>query len=737
MEPMNASTRDVPSDKGHRAAPAFTFRAFISYSHRDSKVAEWLHRAIETYRIPKPLIGRATETGAIERRPGKIFRDRDELEVAADLSGKVNEALAQSQFLVVLCSRASAHSRWVNQEVINFKRIKGANRIIAVIVDGEPGASHIPGRESEECFVPALRFKVSAEGKLTDEPAEPIAADLREGKDTKARVRLKVVAGLLGVGLDELIRRESQRRARLLFYTSLAMGCLTLLLTGLTVEAVRARNLAVAAQENADRKRAEAEELIEFLVGDLRTKLEPVGRLDVLDAVGQKVLDHFSSLRPEEQDDEALARRSRALRILGTIDMNKGNLAGASARFNEAQMTASLLLQRNPSNAERLYEYAGAFLEIGGLHYRQGEYEAARAAYAKALDAAQKLNAHDSPSPAWQMQLARVWLGLGTVSSDMLEAERALSELAEAQTTFERLSAQDRQNIAYLREIGGALEWIAGTYYRVGNFAQAIAHREQQVAIYQKALQLDPDHKTIKGELFSALRTLANINLNFGNDAAARTQAAEALSVVTSLTDLDPANAEWKIEQARILLDLGDCYLEISDLARIDQYLSRAETMIRQLTATDPSVIKWQIDLIRAEVMRARYFMAAERAADADGTLRNLQPRLEKLIRAFPKEPGLRDRGALANMYWGAALLRLGRPADAHRVLQGVLDVYPDMDGRFELQSATTRAMALYHMGRHTQAQPLLEKVSETGYRRRSFREAFADSSHQVRAKTP
>ncbi|MCA0202085.1 MAG: toll/interleukin-1 receptor domain-containing protein, partial [Proteobacteria bacterium] len=186
MVPKDAGPANGPAGQPP-AVSASGFRAFISYSHRDTKVAEWLHRAIETYRVPKPLIGRITGTGLIGQRPGKVFRDRDELEVAADLSGKINDALEQSQFLVVLCSTASARSKWVNQEVINFKRLKGAEHIIAVIVDGEPGD------ESQECFVPALRFKVSPSGQLTDEPAEPIAADLRDGKDTKARVRLKVV----------------------------------------------------------------------------------------------------------------------------------------------------------------------------------------------------------------------------------------------------------------------------------------------------------------------------------------------------------------------------------------------------------------------------------------------------------------------------------------------------------------------------------------------------------------
>ena len=39
------------------------FTAFISYSHRDSRWAKWVQRAIENYRLPKAL---ASEMGRLE-----------------------------------------------------------------------------------------------------------------------------------------------------------------------------------------------------------------------------------------------------------------------------------------------------------------------------------------------------------------------------------------------------------------------------------------------------------------------------------------------------------------------------------------------------------------------------------------------------------------------------------------------------------------------------------------------
>ena len=52
----------------------FRYRAFISYSHSDEKWARWLHRALETYGIPKRLIGQKTEMGPVPAKLGSPLK---------------------------------------------------------------------------------------------------------------------------------------------------------------------------------------------------------------------------------------------------------------------------------------------------------------------------------------------------------------------------------------------------------------------------------------------------------------------------------------------------------------------------------------------------------------------------------------------------------------------------------------------------------------------------------------
>ncbi len=191
--------------------PDVKYWAFISYSHKDKTWGDWVHKALETYRVPRRLVGRASRDGKVSRRLFPIFRDREELPTSSDLKSNISSALEQSQYLIVICSPDSAKSRWVNEEIKSFKALGRENRILCLIVDGEPNASDSAAAADKECFPPALRFRVSPDRTLTSERVEPIAADARPSGDGKANAKLKLIAGLIGVSYDELKQREKRR----------------------------------------------------------------------------------------------------------------------------------------------------------------------------------------------------------------------------------------------------------------------------------------------------------------------------------------------------------------------------------------------------------------------------------------------------------------------------------------------------------------------------------------------
>lgn len=205
----------------------YRYWGFLSYSSKDTSVAMRLHRALESYRVPADLVGKPTREGdAVPRSLFPIFRDRDELSLAADLGSSVKDALRASRYLIVICSPHAAQSRWVSEEVRFFRSLGREDRILAVIVSGAPNASDHSWRMKDECFPVALRFRTGPDGSLTEERTEPMAGDLRRGGDGWTICVLKAVAGMTGLPFDAFLKRQEvrQRRERLLCCAGAVLG---------------------------------------------------------------------------------------------------------------------------------------------------------------------------------------------------------------------------------------------------------------------------------------------------------------------------------------------------------------------------------------------------------------------------------------------------------------------------------------------------------------------------------
>ena len=278
------------------------FAAFISYSHVDAVAASKLQRKLERYRLPK----RIAETRGQDRLLGAIFRDREDLAAATSLSSAIRNAIVQADSLIVMCSPDAAASPWVAAEIELFREVHPDRPILAAILSGEPLAS----------FPPAL----------TAGGLEPLAADLRPEGDGTQLGFLKIVAGIAGVPLDALIQRDAQRRIRRV--TAITVGALAAMLVMgvMTTVALQARN-------EAARQRVEAEGLVEYMLTDLREKLEGVGKIEIMEGVNRRAMQYYqkqgnlSILAPD-----SLLQRSRIIEAMGEDDEKRGNFNAAEKK---------------------------------------------------------------------------------------------------------------------------------------------------------------------------------------------------------------------------------------------------------------------------------------------------------------------------------------------------------------------------------------------------------------------
>jgi tetratricopeptide (TPR) repeat protein len=561
--------------------------AFISYSHRDSKIAKGVQRALETYRIPKRLVGKTTKSGIVPAALKPVFRDREEMEAGADLKASVREALQQSRYLIVVCSPNAAQSPWVNQEIIEFKKLNGESRVLALIVSGEPFASRIQGREEEECFPEALRFALTPEGEPKGEALEPLAADLRPQRDGKRMAILKLVAGMVGVGVDELVRRDAQRRARRLAY--LASGAIA----GMAVMAVLTV-LAIQSRAEAQSQRAQAEDLVEFMLGDLRKKLDPVGRLDVLDSVGEKALSYYAKQDADGLDANALGRRSRAMHLIGEIRDKQGNLNEALAAFKSAADTTAELLSRTPHDGNRIFDHAQSVYWMGYIAWRRGEADAAETAFLKYRDLAQQLVRIDPNNADWRLETAYASENLGVVQLERWQIPEALRSFS-AQKEIESDVARTRPDVVL--EVAEADGWIAKALEASGDYEAAIHAQEDRLDVLRKS----PDvakNRLAQRNMANSNYELGRLELSLGKPETAEHYAQTSVEIAGSLVASDSANMRSLSELCFDQLYLAEIELALAkrDLARRD--FNRSWENAQRLIASDPSSLMWQINLV-------------------------------------------------------------------------------------------------------------------------------------------
>lgn len=230
--------------------PEPRYWAFLSYNHADEASAKWLHRWLETYAVPKALVGTPCDNGNFIRpaRLSPVFRDRDELPAGHSLSQTIETALHEYRNLIVVCSPSAASSKYVDQEIRFFQSLGRQARIFCLIVDGEPAAdaTHL------QCIPEALRGQ--AGGAI-----EPLAADARPGKDGRKNAALKLAAGLIDVRFDELRQREQERRFRRLIVIIAALVVVTAGFAALAFNAYRNSVAATASEVKERLARGDAE----------------------------------------------------------------------------------------------------------------------------------------------------------------------------------------------------------------------------------------------------------------------------------------------------------------------------------------------------------------------------------------------------------------------------------------------------------------------------------------------
>lgn len=682
------------------------YSAFISYCHDDERWAKWLQKALETWRAPKRV--------AAVTRLKPVFRDRSELSAAHDLSEIIQEALRQSESLIVICSPAAAQSRWVDEEIRLFRKIGRHDRIFPLIVAGEPSAG--PG--GEECFPPALR-----------EGVEPIAADARKDRDGKTDARLKLIAALVGVGFDELKRREQTRRNRRLAAAASVALFVAAGASALAVEALIQRN---AAQQ----RQREAESLIGFMLTDLNQKLRPVQRLDILETVDQRALDYFRSGNNRTETYDTLLLRVKAVQKIGDVQQAQGKSADALESYRTASGLGAELVRRSPADARGEAAYGEALNHLGNVYWYQGNLDSAFGSFRSAVSLLETATAAQPLTASLAM--------LGSTLTNEGRVDEARSDFGAAQplydrvlAVFQQLAAREPQNPLWQVDVADAYDNLGKLALEQGQLSQAIADYRKVQNLKAQLFAKNPADNDIKERLLVSDAILGRTLVMCGARDAAAGYVRDAVKMASELVAYDPSQTYPKWDYAKYSLLLAGV---VADAGQVDEAARLNGESLRvfgDLVKADPSRNALRRELATAQIETARFELArhnmdrATSLADAAGETieaeRKRDPRDRDLLLLAAQSEIL--SGQLAERR-GDAMAARSHWRRAYDAIQG--PARAGADPNFLAALATSLLLA----GDSAGAQPVLKQLESAGYQMPGFQALLVQKKQPYRANT-
>ena len=462
-----------------------------------------------------------------------------------------------------------------------------------MIVEGEPGDAE------RECFPPALRFKLGLDGALTDEREEPIAADARPQGDGKEIAKQKLVAGLLGLGLDEIVRRAEQAQRR---HARLRNGIIGVLVA-LTLAS--ASGFAWARHE-LTRNEALLDRTLQRATGFVDKAVAMSEKLGVPRTISLGILDEAESMFRDmaELGRETPQLRYRKALMLIAFARNYEVLGQTDAqriRATEALRLLSALAAEKHGGTSVQKDLSAAYIEVGNVQVAQGHLANALSSYRQAHVIAERLFKADPANAVWQRGLSLAYEKVGDILSAQGSLAEALIAFEDGLAIDRRLAADEPGNARAQRDLSVSYNKIGDLKRATGDNAGALMWFRDSLDIRARLVAADPTHPGRLRDFAVSHGKIGDILFRRLDFDEALKFFSESLTIREGLARTDPSNAAWQ-------RDLSVAYNKVGDAQgaqgnRVEALTSyRAGLAIAErLAKADPANADWQRDLMLSQ----------------------------------------------------------------------------------------------------------------------------------------
>ena len=560
------------------------YDAFISYSHaKDKPIAAALQAAMQ--KLGKPWY---------RRRALRVFRDDASLSATPHLWPTIEQALAESRFLIVLASPEAAASPWVTKEVEYWLQYKNAETLLIAVTDGRPvwdNAARDFDWSAATPLPPVLAGRLAHEPKWVDLSAYRGGANPRDAKFIE--LAADFAAAIHGIPKDDLLSQEVRQQRRSLTLAWSAAATLVLV-TGVAAwqwnAAVKSERVAVAETARAGRNFGAAKETIDSVIFDLASGLRDVEgmRADTVrlilgraEAAVEKLMSHT------ENDPDVRNSQAVMFALFSNIYMRLGDTQLATDYAQKSLDTGRELALKNPENSVGQNNLALSLEKFGEVRLARGDLNGALTAFRESLDIRRKRSAKDprNSQARWTVSLSLDFIGRVLMNQNDLPG--ALTQFRESLDIARDLSAKDPSSKIARTSTGASLSNIGTVLMMQGDVAGSVAAYRESLNVSRELFTTDPGNTVFQGNMSLSLNKLGHALVRYGDLSAALAAYRESVDIARGLVTKDPANSEWRHSLSQTLGQSADVLLAKGDLTGALTNYRESLMIQRELVAKD------------------------------------------------------------------------------------------------------------------------------------------------------
>ena len=371
----------------------------------------------------------------------------------------------------------------------------------------------------------------------------------------------------------------------------------------LAIVALVARNRAEGEKRNAETatKRAtlardEAGKLIEFMSFDLRDKLQPIGRLDLLDDVNRRVRAFYDSFTGEDESPELLRQRVRLFNNQGDVALAQGKLAAALKSYRDGLLITEQLSRQDPDSVDWQHNLSIGYNNVGDVQRAQGDLAGALKSYRDSLAIREKLSKRDPGNAPWQRDRSICHNKIGDVQRELGDRDGALKSYRDGLAIVEELSRQEPDNLAWQANLSISHGNVGDALIEQGDLAGALKSHQDSLTIRERITKQDPGNANWQRQLALCSGSVGDVQRRQGDLTGALKSYRDGLAIWEKLARQDPSNAGWQRDLSVGYSNIGNVQALQGDLAEALRSYTESLGIAERLAKEDPANADWQHD---------------------------------------------------------------------------------------------------------------------------------------------